>query len=201
MIKGVTLNLNAGTVKIKSISQVLNEMNRRPAIVYEEDFVRMQMRPNTDTSTTIVSTYDERGNESVSYLEKIPSIQKSSSFKELKKNFAEYLLTTKEVVLTGSSFDDYNMTTEYPKIKVKLENLLQGIEAAAVRISMERFGISNSFALFPLKPRTWCLFAEDAWFMVPIIKAVEGSLLGISLVPFKAKSWVIIEVERASDVS
>jgi hypothetical protein len=46
MIKGVTLNLNAGTVKIKNVSQVLNEMNRRPAIVYEEDFVRMQMRPN-----------------------------------------------------------------------------------------------------------------------------------------------------------
>jgi hypothetical protein len=37
--------------------------------------------------------------------------------------------------------------------------------------------------------------------MVLIIKAVEGSLLGISLVPFKAKSWVIIEVERASTSS
>jgi hypothetical protein len=203
MIKGVTLNLNAGTVKIKNISQVLNEMNRIEVFADEEYFVRQQMMPRQNLMAASY-TYDERGNERVSYLDKMPSIQKPRDFKEMKKNFSEYLLTTKELVFADSNADEY-MTIGDNVIKVKLENLLQGIEDAVAKLDNGYMTSSNSLGLFPLKlslvlfllkPRTWCLFVVDVWSMVYAVKAVEGSLFGISPLPHKAKSWIIIEVER-----
>jgi hypothetical protein len=196
MIKGTIFHTNHGAVEIKSISQVLNEMNRIAVTIHDAELIQPYIIMQHMSLMAACSTYDRIGNESVSYLDKIPSIQKPRDFKELRKNFAEYLLTTKEVVFTGSIIDGYNTTPRNNMTKVKLENLLQGIEDSVAKLAAECARINDSFALFPLKSRTWCLLAEDVWCMVSILKATEGSILGISPIPRKAKSWVIIEVEK-----
>jgi hypothetical protein len=198
MFKGVTFDISRSAVKIKSISQVLNSMTRRKVFANEEGFIQSYVMRRHISVLAASYTYDEISNERVNYLNKLHKIQIPRDFKEMKKIFSEYLLTTKEEVPTDSNSDDHQITVGNNEIRVNLENLRQGIEDAAAKLDDEYTMSSNSLVLFPLKPRTWCLLDVEAWSIVYTIKVKEGDILGISPLPNRFKSWVIIEVERAS---
>jgi hypothetical protein len=199
MIKGATLNTRHGSVKIKSTSQVLNSMRRDALLAYKNKDTHQLMMILHDSLSSVIYPCDKIDDQDVIYFNKIHKIYKPRDFKEMKKDFIEYLLTPKEITFTDQNGKDYNITIGDDVVRVKLENLLQGVEDAAGKLMIEYYMNSYySLVLFPLKPRIWCLLAEDAWSMMYVVKSGELRLLGISPIPHKLKSWVIIEVERTS---
>jgi hypothetical protein len=197
-IFSLVINTSNGQVRVKTVKSFLDNLPRK-VFAGHEDF---KYETNVYApSNTFVGSYsaEAMGPSEVTYVRKTTPILLPKDFKEMKDRFLKFLLETKEVVLSGKDFSEYTTDTESNVVKIDPANILQGIEDASVKLVMNM--INGPYALIRIKPRTWCLISEDSWDMILPIRNYEDKLIGAAPVASKLGSWVIIEVERGSNVS